>query len=252
MGRRPRRPLVSATSLVGDIAPPRPSRPSFDPEAVPLDPAFDDPAVRGAAVDPQRLSALAVRQHFAAPPVWTPEINMDARLAQLDEPPRPAAVLVPLVQRPNGLSVLLTQRTAHLHDHAGQISFPGGRVEEKDASPTDTALRETREEIGLAPHAVELIGKLPDYLVATGYQVTPVVGLIESDFTLRLDEFEVAEVFEVPLVFLMDPANHERRVVVVGGISRTFYAMPYLGRRRYFIWGATAAMLRNLYHFLRS
>jgi 8-oxo-dGTP pyrophosphatase MutT (NUDIX family) len=177
---------------------------------------------------------------------------MDARLAQLDEPPRPAAVLVPLVQRPSGLTVLLTQRTAHLYDHAGQISFPGGRVDEGDATATDTALRETQEEIGLAPHAVEIIGRLPDYVVATGYQVTPLVGLIERDFTLHLDEFEVAEVFEVPLVFLMDPANHERRIVTVGGLSRTFYAMPYQGRRRYFIWGATAAMLRNLYHFLRS
>jgi len=177
---------------------------------------------------------------------------MDARLAQLDEPPRPAAVLVPLVQRSHGLNVLLTQRTAHLHDHAGQISFPGGRVEPDDATATDTALRETHEEIGLAPHAVEVIGTLPEYVVATGYKVTPIVGVIERDFTLRLDEFEVAEVFEVPLPFLMDPANHERRSVVMAGASRTFYAMPYQGRRRYFIWGATAAMLRNLYHFLSS
>jgi 8-oxo-dGTP pyrophosphatase MutT (NUDIX family) len=219
---------------------------------MPLDPAFEDPAVRGAAIDVQRLSAPAVRRQFAAPPAWQPEINTDGRLALLDEPPRPAAVLVPLVQRGDGLNVLLTQRTAHLYDHAGQISFPGGRVEEQDASATDTALRETHEEIGLAPHAVQVIGRLPDYLVATGYQVTPVVGVIERDFTLRLDEFEVAEVFEVPLSFLMDPANHERRAVAIGGLSRTFYAIPYLGRRRYFIWGATAAMLRNLYHFLRS
>jgi 8-oxo-dGTP pyrophosphatase MutT (NUDIX family) len=219
---------------------------------MPLDPQFDDPVVRGAAIDPRRLSAIALRQHFAAPPVWTPEMNMDARLAQLDEPPRPAAVLVPLVQRASGLTVLLTQRTAHLYDHAGQISFPGGRVDEGDTTAIDTALRETQEEIGLAPHAVEVIGQLPDYVVATGYQVTPLVGLIERDFTLHLDEFEVAEVFEVPLAFLMDPTNHERRIVAVGGLSRTFYAMPYHGRRRYFIWGATAAMLRNLYHFLRS
>jgi 8-oxo-dGTP pyrophosphatase MutT (NUDIX family) len=237
---------------VGDTGSPRPRRPSFDPEVTPLDPAFDDPIVRGPAIDAQRLSAPALRQRFAAPPAWKPELEMDARLAQLDQPPRPAAVLVPLVQRVQGLTVLLTQRTAHLHDHAGQISFPGGRVEASDASATDTALRETHEEIGLAPHAVEVIGRLPDYVVATGYQVTPVVGVIERDFTLRLDEFEVAEVFEVPLAFLMDPANHERRVVAVGGLSRTFYAMPFHGRRRYFIWGATAAMLRNLYHFLRS
>lgn len=237
---------------MGDTAPPKPHRLSFDPEAMPLDPAFEDPVIRGAAIDVQRLSALAVRRHFASPPAWQPEISTDGRLAQLDAPPRPAAVLVPLVQRVHGLNVLLTQRTAHLHDHAGQISFPGGRVEQNDKSATDTALRETHEEIGLAPHAVEVIGRLPDYLVATGYQVTPMVGVIERDFTLRLDEFEVAEVFEVPLEFLMDPANHERRALAIGGVSRTFYAMPYHGRRRYFIWGATAAMLRNLYHFLRA
>jgi 8-oxo-dGTP pyrophosphatase MutT (NUDIX family) len=219
---------------------------------MPLDPGFEDAAVRGAAIDAPRLSVSSVRQHFAAPPSWQPEINTDGRLGLLEAAPRPAAVLVPLVQRGDRLTVLLTQRTAHLHDHAGQISFPGGRVEEGDASAVATALRETHEEIGLAPHAVEVIGSLPDYLVATGYQVTPVVGLIERDFTLRLDAFEVAEVFEVPLAFLMNPANHERRSVNLGGLSRTFYAMPFQGRRRYFIWGATAAMLRNLYHFLRA
>jgi len=229
----------------------RPRLPPIDPEAMPLDPTFADPAVRGAPVDPRYLTPEAVRGRFASPPAWLPEINTDGRIALLNEPPRPAAVLVPLVRRDDGLGVLLTQRTAHLHDHAGQVSFPGGRVEGGESS-TETALRETEEEIGLAPHAVEVIGTLPDYLVATGYRVTPVVGMIEGAFALRLDEFEVEEVFEVPLAFLMDPANHERRVVAVGGQSRTFYAMPFQGSRRYFIWGATAAMLRNLYHFLRS
>lgn len=238
--------------VVGDQASSSPRRPLFDPEAMPLDPTFADPAVRGAAVEARRLSADALRQRFAAPPVWHPEMNMDARLAFLEDPPRPAAVLVPLVQRESGLTVLLTQRTAHLYEHAGQISFPGGRTEEADASAQDTALRETHEEIGIAPHAVEVIGSLPEYVVVTGYRVTPVVGVIERDFTLRLDDFEVAEVFEVPLAFLMDPANHERREVSIGGQNRTFYAMPYQGQRRYFIWGATAAMLRNLYHFLST
>ncbi|HTT13203.1 MAG TPA: CoA pyrophosphatase [Burkholderiaceae bacterium] len=219
---------------------------------MPLDPTFADPAVRGAAVEPGRLSAQALRRRFADPPAWHPELNTDPRLAQLQGPPRPAAVLVPLVQRADGLTVLLTQRTAHLNDHAGQISFPGGRAEDVDESARHTALRETEEEIGLAPEAVEVIGSLPDYVVATGYQVTPIVGVVERTFTLRLDEFEVAEVFEVPLAFLMDPANHERRSVEIDGVRRTFYAMPYQGRRRYFIWGATAAMLRNLYQFLRS
>jgi len=238
--------------MAADTLRSRPRLPPIDPEAMPLDPSFADPAVRGAAVDPGDLSAQAVRRRFASPPAWQPEINTDGRLALLDEPPRPAAVLVPLVRRNEGLHVLLTQRTAHLHDHAGQVSFPGGRVEQGDASPLETALRETQEEIGLAPHAVEVIGTLPEYLVATGYRVTPVVGMIEGGFTLRLDEFEVEEVFEVPLAFLMDPANHERRTVTAGALTRTFYAMPYHGRRRYFIWGATAAMLRNFYHFLRS
>jgi 8-oxo-dGTP pyrophosphatase MutT (NUDIX family) len=237
---------------MGESATSRPRRPTFDPEAMPLDPAFDDPAVRGVPVGPDRLSVPAVRAHFAAPPPWHPEITMDSRIPLLDAPPRPAAVLVPLVRREQGLSVLLTQRTAHLHDHAGQISFPGGRAEEGDASLTATALRETHEEIGLAPEAVDVIGTLPEYVVVTGYRVTPVVGVIENDFALHLDEFEVAEAFEVPLAFLMDPANHERRTLHLGDVRRTFYAMPYHGRRRYFIWGATAAMLRNFYHFLRS
>jgi 8-oxo-dGTP pyrophosphatase MutT (NUDIX family) len=161
-------------------------------------------------------------------------------------------VLVPLIVRDQGMSVLLTQRTAHLHDHAGQISFPGGRVEEEDPTPVATALRETFEEIGLAPEAVDVIGALPQYVTATGYLVTPVVGLIEREFSLALDEFEVAEAFEVPLTFLMDPANHQRRRIELGAVARTFYAMPFTAARRYFIWGATAAMLRNFYHFLRA
>ncbi len=139
-----------------------------------------------------------------------------------------------------------------MNDHAGQISFPGGRVEEYDASPVATALRETEEEIGLGAGLIEVVGALPEYTTVTGYRVTPVVGLIEQPFALTLDSFEVSEAFEVPLAFLMDPAHHERRVVLAGGAPRTFYAMPYQAARRYFIWGATAAMLRNLYHFLRA
>ncbi|MCX8005610.1 MAG: CoA pyrophosphatase [Burkholderiaceae bacterium] len=227
-------------------------RPSFDPEALPPDPAFADPAARGLAVDPQRLTAAAIRARFAAPPRWQPEIDVDARLAQWPRPPRPAAVLVPLVARDDALHVLLTERAADLPEHAGQISFPGGRVEAQDATPVQTALREAREEIGLEPAAVEVLGTLPDYVVATGYRVTPVVGLIERPFVLRLAAVEVAAAFEVPLGFLMDPANHERRLLRLGEVTRTFYAMPYTAQRRYFIWGATAAMLRNFYHFLRA
>lgn len=240
------------SDLAADPLPRAPRRPLFDPETIPLDPTFGDPAVRGAAVEPERLTAVALRARFARPPAWKPEITTDGRLYNLEAPPRPAAVLVPLIVREEGVSVLLTQRTAHLHDHAGQISFPGGRVEEEDPTPVATALRESFEEIGLAPDAVEVVGTLPQYVTATSYLVTPVVGLIEREFSLALDDFEVAEAFEVPLAFLMDPAHHERRRFEQGTLSRTFYAMPYTAARRYFIWGATAAMLRNFYHFLRA
>lgn len=227
-------------------------RPLFDPESVPLDPAFSDPVGRGAAVPAPRLLAEAIRRTFASPPIWEPEVRADARRLDPDAPVRPAAVLVPLVDHGDRLHVLLTQRTAHLHDHAGQISFPGGRVDESDLDPVQTALRETREEIGLAASHIEVIGQLPEYLTATSYRVTPVVGLIRRPFRLSLDSFEVEEAFEVPLAFLMDPVNHERRLVEFAGIRRTFYAMPWQAQRRYFIWGATASMLRNLYHLLRS
>ena len=227
----------------------------FDPETVPPDPAFADLAARGPAVPLERLLVPALRARMAAPPPWQPEMRADGRVLDPDRAARAAAVLMPLVVRPAGVQVLLTQRTAHLHDHAGQISFPGGRVDEGDADPVATALREAEEEIGLAPAHVEIIGRLPEYVTATSYRVTPVIGLIEQPLdlaSLRLDAFEVAEAFEVPLAFLMDPRNHERRQVIMGELSRTFYAMPYEGARRYFIWGATAAMLRNLYQLMRA
>jgi len=244
---------------MSDLTPPAvsraPRRPLFDPETVPLDAAFIEPGVRGPAVPLDRLRPDALRVRLATPPVWQPEITADAKLAMLTELPRPASVLIPLVVRGAQLSVLLTQRTAHLHDHAGQISFPGGRMDESDADAIATALRESHEEIGLAPDVVEVIGTLPLYVTITGYRVTPVVALIERDFSLTLDAFEVEEAFEVPLAFLMDPANHERRRIDIGGASRTFYAMPYEDPRaakRYFIWGATASMLRNFYHLLTA
>ncbi|MFN7887312.1 MAG: CoA pyrophosphatase [Betaproteobacteria bacterium] len=227
-------------------------RPPFDPELVPLDPEFDDPAARGAPMPAHALTVPALRARFAAPLAWQPEIVTDGRLFNLDAPPRPAAVLVPLVARPQGVTVLLTERTAHLHDHAGQISFPGGRIEHDDESPVHAALRETEEEIGLGPAAVEIIGALPEYVTSTRSRVTPVFGVVERPFDLRLDSFEVAEAFEVPLAFLMNPAFHERRAIDFAGTRRRFYAMPYTAARRYFIWGATAAMLRNFYRFLSA
>lgn len=236
-------------------------RPIFEPESIPHDPAFAAAEVRGEAVAAAELRVSAIRQRFASPPAWQPELRADMRLFDPDRPPRIASVLIPLMVREAGVYVLLTERTAHLHDHAGQISLPGGRVEKDDADAIATALREAHEEIGLPPAYVDVIGTLPEYLTATGYKVTAVIGLIERMFSPVLDEFEVSEVFEVPLAFLMDPINHERRIFQMGEAvsdSRTFYAMPYAtpdraaAGRRYFIWGATAAILRNLYQFLRA
>lgn len=158
-------------------------------------------------------------------------------------PLTPAAVLFPIVLRDEGHTVLLTQRTAHLRDHAGQISFPGGRVEDEDPSPVATALRETEEEIGLSRAHVEILGYLPEYRTGTGFRVTPVVALVKPPFELALDAFEVAEAFEVPLSFLLDPANHQRHSLHYRGALRHFFAMPY---GDYFIWGATAGMIRSL------
>jgi 8-oxo-dGTP pyrophosphatase MutT (NUDIX family) len=155
-----------------------------------------------------------------------------------------AAVLVPLVDRPEGYTVLLTQRTAHLEHHAGQISFPGGRAEDEDASPVHTALREAEEEIGLhRRHVVEIAGFLDLYQTVTGFLVTPVVGFVEPPFALRLDQFEVAEAFEVPLEFILDPSHHEHRSLFYKGQQRRYYVIPYQDRN---IWGATAAMLVGL------
>jgi 8-oxo-dGTP pyrophosphatase MutT (NUDIX family) len=158
----------------------------------------------------------------------------------------PAAVLVPLVERVEGYTVLLTQRTAHLEHHAGQISFPGGRAEEEDASPVETALREAEEEIGLhRRHVVEIAGFLDLYQTITGFLVTPVVGLVTPPFELTLDEFEVADAFEVPLEYILDPSHHERRSMFYKGQQRRYFVIPYGDR---LIWGATAAML---VHFAR-
>ena len=192
------------------------------------------------------------------PPAWEPEIPGDGRRFFPDRVPKSASVLVPLVMRDDGLQVLLTRRTDHLRDHAGQISFPGGGAEQHDADAIATALRETEEEIGLARGHVEVIGSLPVYSTVTSYEVTPVVALVRPGFVLELDSFEVAEAFEVPLSFLMTPANHHRHELELAGQRRRFLSMPWQAidaagqPQTYFIWGATAAMLRNFYRFLAA
>lgn len=219
---------------------------SFDPQQLPIDAIAGEPAVAS-----ERLAPDWLRRRFAAaaPPLWTPEERERVMPGRAERAPTPASVLVPLILRPHGLTLLLTQRTAHLTDHPGQISFPGGRAEDYDTDAVDTALRESEEEIGLARRHVEILGSLPPYLTGTGYCVTPVVGLVAPPFEVAADPSEVAAIFEVPLAFLMDGANHQRLSVELPGGRRSFYAMPYEG---YFIWGATAGMLRNLFHFLRA
>jgi len=224
----------------------------LDPQSIPVV-GVDDHLP---PVPAHRLHAPALRQRFAAPPDWQPEVAGDGARFNLSKPARPASVLVPLVMRDHGLQVLLTRRTDHLRDHAGQISFPGGRVEDFDADAVATALRETEEEVGLARQHIEVIGTLPTYSTVTSYVVTPVVGLVQPGFVLQADSGEVAEVFEVPLAFLMTPANHRRHRFEMAGQQRQFWSMPWRDQsaeppgREYFIWGATAAMLRNLYGFL--
>jgi len=159
----------------------------------------------------------------------------------------PAAVLVPLVERDDGYTVLLTQRAEDLTHHPGQISFPGGRIEAHDETPAQAALREAEEEIGLTAEFVDVIGNLDIYEVRTGFEVFPVVGLVQSGFDLSLDRSEVADVFEVPLSFVLDARNHERHSRTFQGRLRHFYVLPFEDR---FIWGATAGMLINLYEVL--
>jgi len=252
------------------MSPPEPPKPPSPPRPLIREPRLVPIIGHDAhlpAIAPERLTPEAVRARFAptlgaiartpadgaeeAAP-WTPEFTGDGqRLAGRSL--RAAAVLVPLVRRAAGLTVLLTRRTDHLNDHAGQVSFPGGRTDPEDADAVATALREAHEEVGLSADEVEVIGRLPTYTTVTAYEVTPVVGLLDPPRALRLDPFEVAEVFEVPLAFLMDPAHHRRHAVEVDGLARQFISMPWgqdLRGEPYFVWGATAAMLRNLYGFL--
>lgn len=169
-----------------------------------------------------------------------PDLTTDPRLVN---PARLAAVLVPVVARPE-LTVLLTQRTEHLPAHAGQIAFPGGKVDESDESPAAAALREAEEEIGLGARYVEPLGFLDCYRTGTGFRILPLVALVEPAADLKPNPHEVSDVFEVPLAFLMDAANHRRHSLVWDGRERFFYAMPY---GEHYIWGATAGIIKNMH-----
>lgn len=220
--------------------------PNFDPRAVPVL-GIDShlPAVPHEAMLP-----AALRERFRAPPRWEPEVWAERKW--LDRPPVRAAVLVPVVMRERP-TVLLTERTTHLSTHSGQVAFPGGRRDEGDADEAHTALREAQEEIGLPPDLAEVIGLLPTYTTGTRFIVTPVVALISPDHELKLNAFEVADAFEVPLDFLMNPAHHHRHAIEWAGNRREWFSMPYMdGSTERHVWGATAGMLRNLYRFLAA
>ncbi len=220
--------------------------PSFDPRQAPVLRVSGDDVLRPPA--PQRLTVPGLRALFHSPPIWTPELIKEKKFA--DRAPAQAAVLLPLVmhERP---TLLLTQRTAHLSTHSGQIAFPGGKLDDVDVNATAAALRETQEEIGLTADWIEVLGHLPEYVTGTSFTVTPVVALVRPGFVLQPNPHEVDDVFEVPLDFLMDPANHHRHGFEWDGVMREWYAMPYQdGARERFIWGATAGMLRNFYRLL--
>jgi 8-oxo-dGTP pyrophosphatase MutT (NUDIX family) len=190
--------------------------------------------------------ALATR--FAIPPVWAPELVKEIRFS--DRALMQAAVLIPIVMR-DRLTVLLTERTTHLSSHSGQIAFPGGKVDAEDADATATALREAHEEVGLDRSFIQVLGALPTYTTGSAFVVTPVVALVHEGFEIMANPHEVADVFEVPLDFLVNPANHRRHTVEWAGAQREWLSMPYMdGQTERFIWGATAGMIRNLYRFL--
>ncbi|HEX4113883.1 MAG TPA: CoA pyrophosphatase [Stellaceae bacterium] len=191
------------------------------------------------------LTPAAVRASFAAAP--PPGRRGDDVPPPPDRPRRPASVLVPLLMHADGLQVLLTRRTPHLSAHAGQVAFPGGRSDEHDLDATATALRESEEEIGLPPSRVEVVGRLDLFNTGTGFAITPIVGLIAVPFPLRPNPSEVAATFEVPLDFILDPANRQRRTGERNGRLRSYFVFDYGGHE---VWGATAAILVNLTEIL--
>jgi len=220
--------------------------PNFDPRAVPVI-GID---THLPAVGPDALTPNALRERFQTPPKWEPELWTEPKFA--DRQPARASVLIAVVKRERP-TVLLTERTTHLSTHSGQVAFPGGKRDDTDTDEAHTALREAHEEIGLAPEMVEVIGQMPTYTTGSQFIITPVVALVTPDHKLTLNAFEVADAFEVPLDFLMNPAHHRRHEIERGNVRREWFSMPYMdGSTERFVWGATAAMLRNFYRFLSA
>jgi 8-oxo-dGTP pyrophosphatase MutT (NUDIX family) len=208
--------------------------------------SIEDLRVRARAHLSPDLAANALDPAFA--PSRGDHVLNSPPEAQFVAKARPAAVLAPIVARPDGPTVLLTQRASHMRSHSGQVAFPGGKIDEGE-TPLAAALREAREEIGLAPRFVEPLGWLDPYLTGTGFRILALVAIVDPSFTLAINRDEVEDVFETPLSFLMNEANHQRQSREWQGRLRHFYAMPYQER---YIWGATAGILRNLYERLYS
>ena len=202
------------------------------------------------AVPAGELTPEALRKRFSLERPWEPEISTER--AWTSNPTAHASVLVPIVSRERP-TVILTERTTHLSTHSGQVAFPGGKRDDTDTDAAHTALREAHEEIGLERRFVDVIGELPTYTTGSRFIITPVIALVHPDHALTLNAYEVADAFEVPLDFLMNPAHHHRHFIDFEGFRREWLSMPYMdGSTERFIWGATAAMLRNLYRFLSA
>jgi 8-oxo-dGTP pyrophosphatase MutT (NUDIX family) len=220
--------------------------PNFDPRKLPM--RRED--IHLPRVPLAQLTEKALADRFAAPPTWAPEVRVEPRFS--GQEPVSASVLIALITREQPM-LLLTQRHHQMSNHSGQIAFPGGKADVTDTDEVMTALRETYEEVGVALAHIEVLGKLPIYTTGSAFVVTPVVALLSPDYESRANASEVEDVFEVPLSFLMNPANHFRQSILIDGVQRHWFSMPYQdhGKER-FIWGATAGMIRNLYCFLAA